>query len=166
MKPMNFKRQSMALAWVMTTGLLAVSSNAGWAQTCNATGTCGNVSAPTMSGTFIVPLANQEREPMLVGPQGPAGVQGPQGLQGAPGPSALENSFYVFAENINAPYTTAVAFCGASRVLSGGGVCNNVNDFSASMVHSTAVSNGWSIGCTSSSGNLVQAQAYALCSPN
>lgn len=147
--------------------LLGIPGNhAANAQSCNATGTCGNVSATRMTGNFVVPLANQELQTLTVGPQGPAGPQGAQGPQGATGQSALANSFYANGYAQGAPHATAYANCGAARVVSGGGSCLNLVDFSASMGHSNASGNGWSVGCSSSSGMLVGVQAYALCAPN
>lgn len=53
------------LAIVMVT-LVQLPAAAQVIHPCNATGTCGNVSAPSMSGNFVVPLANQERETPVV----------------------------------------------------------------------------------------------------
>ena len=168
MKHMKFNALTMKFAWVVGAGLIGLTSQEISAQACNATGTCGGESAPAMTGNFVVPLANQEREPMLVGPQGPQGAQGaqgPQGAQGMQGPSALENSFYAYGSMVGAPNATAYASCGAARVVSGGGVCINYVDYFASMGHSNVAGHGWSGGCISSSGGLVGVQAFALCAP-
>jgi hypothetical protein len=62
----RFPKSLMPLGVVATALLLALVSPMAQAQACNATGTCGNVSAPRMTGNFIVPLANQERETPVV----------------------------------------------------------------------------------------------------
>jgi hypothetical protein len=66
MHHLTFKPLAIKLAWAIGAGLYVLTTPASLAQTCNATGTCGNVSAPTMTGNFVVPLVNQERETPVV----------------------------------------------------------------------------------------------------
>lgn len=117
----------VALGMVVGTWLGNPSEHTANAQSCNATGTCGNVSATRMTGNFVVPLANQELQTLIVGPQGPAGPQGPQGWQGPQGPQGPSGTANPLFLSISPS-----AYCGAPGgrpdypIACGNSICRNV----------------------------------------
>jgi hypothetical protein len=145
---------------LVATGLLMTSvSPLAQTQTCNATGTCGHVSAPRMTGSFVVPLVNQERETPVVNNITNVTQQVTQVVP--------FTTYAVLAYGAGNTSSAAYASCGGGKLVSGGVTCSDYSGAHAAPRISEPSGNGWYAACHSiSSGTTVHTKVTAICSSN
>jgi hypothetical protein len=145
---------------LVATGLLMTSvSPLAQTQTCNATGTCGHVSAPRMTGSFVVPLVNQERETPVVNNITNVTQQVTQVVP--------FNTYLALASGGGTTSSAAYADCGGGKLVSGGVECRDGSGAHVAPRISRPNGNGWYAACHSIfAGGAVSTNVTAICTSN